>query len=155
MNIKNCIFFTEVITILSEKGEEKLAKATSKKSGNDEHDLDWYDRMGIKPPKELEEDYEIDENGMLTLGEGEFTYDFSTTFLDMTDFFRAVEADEFGAIIEFNDGKTYWVEEDVFEVYARIYYAQRSWFEILKDSVLEFFERFKNKKQIIDDGKQN
>ena len=145
----NYVFFTEVITILSEKGEEKMKKATTK-NPEAEHDLDFYDRLGLRPPKDLVEDENsmVDEDGYMQLEEGEFTYDFKNRFLDMSDFSTAVEADEFGTIIEFNNGMTYWIEEDLFEVYARIYVSRMNWFERFKESVSNLFRR---KKEIVED----
>jgi len=141
MNKKQLVFFTEVITILSEAGEKKLERATAKKP-SDEHDLDFYDRLGIRPPKDLEaEESEIDEDGMMVLKEGEFTYDFLNRFFDIADFFSAVEGDEFGTIISFKNGSEYLVDEDIIEVYARIHFAQRSWSEKVGDSIIEFFSR--------------
>ena len=142
----NYVFFTEVITILSEKGEEKMKKATAK-NPEAEHDLDFYDRLGLKPPKDLIDtsDSEIDEDGFMKLNEGEFTYDFQNRFIDMSDFFTAVEADEFGTIIEFNNGMTYWVDEDLFEVYARIYVSRMNWFERFKESVSHLFGAIKKR----------
>jgi hypothetical protein len=141
----NYVFFTEVITILSEKGEEKVKKATSK-SSDSEYDLDFYDKLGMKPPKELlNEENLISEDGFMKLEEGEFTYDFQNRFLDMTDFSTAVEAEEFGTLIQFKDGREYFVEEDIFEVYGRIKVAQMTPFEVFKESVIYFFGEIKNK----------
>lgn len=143
MSKKQLVFFTEVITILSEAGEKKLEKATSKKP-RDEHDLDFYDRLGLRPPKDLqEEESEIDENGMMKLAEGEYTYDFISRFFDISNFFSAVEGDKFGTVISFTSGEEYLVDEDIIEVYARIHYAQRNWRERIYDSVVEFFSRKK------------
>ena len=71
MSKKKLVYFTEVVTVLSEVGEKRLKDALSNKSDDD---LDFYDRLGLKPPKDTEES--IDENGMMTLKEGEYTYDF-------------------------------------------------------------------------------
>ena len=153
MSKKKLVFLTEVITILSEKGEEKLAKATSKKPDEDSSGMpyEWYIENNLRPPIGLEpSEDEIDSDGMMILKEGEFTYDFLNRFFDVSDFFTAVEGDEFGTVITFLNGREYLVDEDILEVYERIRYAQRDWFERLKDSVLVFFAKFKNKKQILD-----
>jgi hypothetical protein len=143
MSKKVFVFFTEVITILSEAGEKKLERATAKKP-SDEHDLDFYDRLGLRPPKDLEEDEsEIYDEGFMKLKEGEYTYDFLNHFFDISDFFSAVEGDEFGTIISFKNGSKYLVDEDIIEVYARIHFAQRSWSERVYDSIVEFFSRKK------------
>lgn len=153
----NYVFFTEIITILSEKGEEKMKKATNK-NPEAEHDLDFYDRLGLRPPKDLVEDESsmVDEDGYMKLEDGEFTYDFKNRFIDMTNFYTAVEADEFGTVLEFNNGMTYWVDEDLFEVYARIYVSRMNWFERFKESVkeLRFSNLFRRKKEILEDKQE-
>lgn len=144
MNIKKCIFITEVVTILNEAGEEKLKKATSKE--DNEYDLDFYDRLGIKPPDNLKDTRpEIDENGFMELAPHELTYDFQNRFIDITDLLTVVEADEFGTVLEFNNGLSYWAEEDLFEIYARIYVTQMSWFERVKESVSTFFGEIRSR----------
>jgi hypothetical protein len=140
MSKKRLVYFTEIVTVLSEVGEKRLKDALSNKSDDD---LDFYDRLGLKPPKDTEES--IDENGMMTLKEGEYTYDFINRFFDVSDFFSAVEGDEIGTIIEFNNGKSFLVEEDIIEVYERIQYSQRNWFKKIIDFILE---KFSNKKNI-------
>ena len=144
----NYVFFTEVITILSEKGEEKVKKATSNSEFTDENDLPlaWYKENNLKPPKDLiDNEPVVSEDGFMKLEEGEFTYDFQNRFLDMTDFSSAVEAEEFGTLIQFKDGREYFVEEDIFEVYGRIKVAQMTPFEVFKESVIYFFGEIKNK----------
>ena len=145
----NYVFFTEVITILSEKGEEKLSKVNSNVETKDENgfSLEWYKENNLRPPKDLVEDEGsmVDEDGYMQLEDGEFTYDFQNRFIDMSDFFTAVEADEFGTIIEFNNGMTYWAEEDLFEIYARIYVSRMNWFERFKESVSHLFGAIKKK----------
>lgn len=146
MSKKKLVFFTEVITILSEAGEKKLERATAKKPSNDDSgmSLEWYLENNLKLPKDLEaEESEIDEDGMMVLKEGEFTYDFLNRFFDIADFFSAVEGDEFGTIISFKNGSEYLVDEDIIEVYARIHFTQRSWSERVGDSIIEFFSRKK------------
>ena len=139
------IFFTEVVKILSEKGEEKVKKATTK-NPNLEHDLDFYDRLGMRPPKDLiENEPVVSEYGFMKLEEGEYTYDFKNRFIDVTDLVSASEGDEFGTVLEFKDGTDYFVEEDIFEVYARIKVAQMNKFEIFKESIIYFFGEIKNK----------
>lgn len=157
MSIKNYIFFTEVITILNEVGEKKLKKATSTSQPKDENGFtaEWYEDMGLPIPDSLVDDRpEIDEEGFMKLEEGEFTYDFQNRFIDMKGFSGAVEADEFGTVIEFYDGRSYWIEEDLFEVYTRIYLSQMNWFEKIKESVFNFFREIKNK-LTKENGKQN
>lgn len=144
---KKYIFVTEVITILSEAGEKKLEKATAKKP-NDNSDsgmpLEWYLENNLRPPLDLKsEESEIDDEGFMKLKEGEYTYDFVNRFIDITNFFSAVEGDEFGTVISFTSGEEYLVDEDIIEVYARIHYAQRSWSERVYDSIAEFFSRKK------------
>lgn len=145
----NYVFFTEVITILSEKGEEKLSKVNSNVEAKDENGftLEWYKENNLRPPKDLENETEllVSEDGFMKLDEGEFTYDFQNRFIDMSDFFTAVEADEFGTIIEFNNGMTYWAEEDLFEIYARIYVSRMNWFERFKESFSHLFGAIKKK----------
>lgn len=145
----NYVFFTEVITILSEKGEEKLSKVNSNVEAKDENGftLEWYKENNLRPPKDLENEMDslVSEDGFMKLDEGEFTYDFQNRFIDMADFFTAVEADEFGTVIEFNNGMIYWVEEDIFEVYARIYVSRMNWFERFKESVSHLFSAIKKK----------
>jgi hypothetical protein len=146
MSKKKYIFVTEVITILNEAGEKKLKEATSDGEATDEHGrtAEWYEDIGIPIPDSLvNRRPEIDEDGFMNLSPDEFTYDFQNRFIDMTDFFTAVEADEFGTIIQFNNGVTFWLEEDLFEVYARIYVSQMNWFERFKESVSLFFSRKK------------
>jgi hypothetical protein len=141
----NYIFFTQVVTILSEKGEERVKQVTTK-NPELEHDLDFYDRLGIRPPKDLvQNDSVVSEDGFMKLEEGEYTYDFKNRFIDITDLVSAVEGDEFGTVLEFKDGTDYFVEEDLFEVYARIKVAQMSKFEVFKESVIYFFGEIKNK----------
>lgn len=149
MSIKNYIFFTEVITILNEAGEKKVKEATSSEELTDENGftLEWYEENNLRPPSELlnSKKSEIDEDGFMELSSDEFTYDFQNRFIDITDFLTAVEADEFGTLIQFNSGREYWVEEDLFEVYARIYLSKMNWFERFKESVFNFFREIKNK----------
>lgn len=149
MNIKNYIFFTEVKTILNEAGEKRVKEATSTGEPTDENGftLEWYEENNLRPPSELLnfKKPEIDEDGFMTLSKDELTYDFSVTFLDMTNFFRAVEADEFGTILEFNDDLSYWVEEDIFEVYARIQVSQMNRFQRFKESVSYFFGEIRSR----------
>lgn len=147
MNIKKCIFITEVITILNEAGEKKLKEATSAEELTDENGftLEWYEENNLRPPSDLlkSKKSEIDSEGFMHLSPDELTYDFQNRFIDITDLLTVVEADEFGTIIQFNNGLEYWAEEDIFEIYARIYVTQMSWFERVKESVSNFFTRNK------------
>ena len=144
----NYIFFSEVITILSEKGEEKVKQATSNVESEDENGLtlDWYKENNLRPPKDLvQNESVVSKDGFMKLEEGEYTYDFKNRFIDITDLVSAVEGNEFGTILEFKDGTDYFVEEDIFEVYARIKVSQMNNFEIFKESVIYFFGEIKNK----------
>jgi hypothetical protein len=149
MGIKNYMFFTEIDTILNEAGEKKLKEATSGVEPKDENGYtrEWFEEMNIPVPDHLLNNRpEIDEDGYINLSPDELTYDFKNRLIDMTDFFTAVEADEFGTLLQFHSGREYWVEEDIFEVYARIYVSQMNWFERFKESVSLFFTRAKKRK---------
>lgn len=156
MNIKKCIFITEVITILNEAGEKKLKEATSEAVLKDEngYTAEWFEDMGLPVPDNLKDTRpEIDENGFMELAPDELTYDFQNRFIDITDLLTVVEADEFGTVLEFKNGLSYWAEEDLFEIYARIYVTQMSWFERIKESVSTFFGALKDKLTNKNNGK--
>lgn len=150
---KKYIFITEIITILSEKGEEKLSKANSNIEIKDDNgfSLEWYTENNLRPPKDLLENQnsEISEDGYMKLNEDEFTYDFKNRFIDITNFTTAVEADEFGTILEFSDGRDYWIEEDIFEIYDRIHVSQMNRFEKISKFIYQFLgeilRKLKNK----------
>lgn len=159
MNIKKCIFITEVITILNEAGEKRVKEATSAEEPTDENGftLEWYEENNLRPPSDLlkSKKSEIDSEGFMNISADELTYDFQNRFIDITDLLTVVEADEFGTIIQFNNGMEYWCEEDIFEMYARIYVTQMSWFERVKESVSTFFGALKDKLTNKNNGKQN
>lgn len=126
-NKKRLVFFTEIVTVLSEAGEKRLKEAIDN-IPNSENDLDFYDRLGLKPPKDLNTS-DISEDGLMSLKEGEYDYEFVTLLLDISNFSSASESSEIGTIIQLNDDKKYLVEEDIYEVYDMIKYAQMNWFE--------------------------
>ncbi len=135
MNKKQIIYLTKINTILSEKGKEKLDKVKNKKSDPDSMPYEWYLENGLRPPPGLEPSEEIDEDGMIELKEGEYTYEFKELVIDIQDFFYAEEASTVGSIVVFHNGEEFHVEEDAMDVYALIYLAQRTWFEKLIDKL--------------------
>ena len=145
---KQIIYVNELYTILSEKGEERLKKATSKSedvtSEEDGMPYEWYLENNLKPPKGLEpSEDEIDEEGFIHLKEDEFEFNVRDRILDIKDFRSAVEADEFGSIIQMIDGEEYHVEEDVFLIFALIEMAQRTKLERIVGYIKDKLKRNK------------
>lgn len=127
------IHLSELYTVLSEKGAERLKAVTTKAEDNDEDGMpyEWYIENNLKPPKGLEPSEDaIDEDGFLTLNEGEFEYNTRSLILEVSDFRSATEAEE-GSIVRMKDGEEYHVAEDAFEVYALVKLVQMNYLEKL------------------------
>jgi len=151
MSKKEFVYLTEVVTVLSEKGEKRLNSVNNKGQAKDEngYTAEWFRDMGIRPPKHLEEQENIDDSNdeYIELKEGEFTYQFVEIIVDLQKIYKVTNVDDFGSIIELDNGEAVRIEETVEDVFFIIAYAQRGWFEKLKDSVSIFFRRIKCKLQ--------
>lgn len=152
MKKKEMIFLTEVVTVLSEKGEKRLNKVNAKTKSDDDEGgmpLEWYLENNLKPPKHLkEQEDEYDSDGYIELKEGEFAYEFVEIIVDLQRIYKVTNVDDFGSILELDNGEAVRIEENVEDVFFIISYAQRGWFEKLKESVFTFFRRIIGKNRV-------
>jgi hypothetical protein len=138
------LYLNSVVQIPNEKGEQKIKKALNGVP-KDENGMSakWYEDMGIKPPKNLEESPEIDENGMIFLQEEEFDYDFVDCILRLDDFSSCVDNEKIGSILYTRDGDEMWIEQTSEEIYAYITVLTRHWSTIIADNIIYYFNFFR------------
>src|SRR3989337_2046905 len=148
------LFLSSVITVPSSKGEAKIAKALNRGKSKPKTDdygrnLEWYEENQLTPPLELrgevEENSEIDENGIMHLKDDEFEYDFVDCVLRLDDFSSCIDNQEIGAVIYTKHGDELWVAESSEEIYGYIGVITRPWYTVLVDSIKYYFNSFLRK----------
>ena len=141
------LYLNAVVTVPNEKGEKKVKRALDGKVKDENwKSAEWYEDMGLLPPKNVEEDNEIDENGMVYLKEDEFDYDFVDCILRLDDFASCTNNEKIGCIIYTVSGDELWVEEKSEEIFAYITVITRPWYTVLADDIIYYFNFFRRKK---------
>lgn len=147
MTKKKYLYLTEISTIISEKGEEKIKRIERGSSGIKRDSFgrsaEFYEDLNIPIPDELleeDEDGGIDDEGMIQLEEGEFEYDFNDCLIDLDDFSCAMNHNEFGSNIYLKNQFYIRVEETVEEINLQIAILQLTrldkfniWWETIKN----------------------
>ena len=147
---KQFLFLTEVITVLNEKGEERLNKNSNPKKLTDDHghSAEWYEDMNLPvPPELLNNNTDVDDDGYMSLNDDEIEYEYLDTILDYSDFMKATNHTEgFGSLVTLKNMLTFRVDEDRDEIYGQILYNERGWFERLRDDVRSWYYNFRQKR---------
>lgn len=149
MTKRKYLHLTEIVTVISEKGEEKIKRIERGNSGGIKRDsygrsAENYEDMGLPVPEELLEkvEDEIDSDGNIELVDDEFEYVFNDCLISLDSFDFASDHNETGSFLYFKRRrKCIHVEETVEEIYAQIWYLNRTW----KDKIEGLLERIKNK----------
>lgn len=149
------LYLNSVITIPNSEGEKKIAKALGNKEKTDDNgkNLEWYKDMGLRPPKDMEEDDvpKISEDGFMKLKPSEFEYDFVDYILKLDDFSSCMDDQEIGSVITTDKGETIWIEETAEEVYGYITILTRPWHIVAIDNLKYYFQfllrKIKDKKK--------
>lgn len=129
------LVLTSVTTEINEKGQKKLDKVNKKQVSFDEDNppegtVEWFRKLGIKPPKDLEEDTPIvDKNGMMELEEDEVEYIHNEVIIDRSDFSTAIDTSDGLTTVYTKSGVIIDVIEDTDDIYAQIFLLDQSWFD--------------------------
>lgn len=131
------LILTRLVNKVNEKGQARINKALEKESelDSDEMSPDFYDRLGLQPPKELDIEREIDKEGNIRLDEDEIDNIEVDLILRLSEFEMAEEGDFEGSIITTKSGREIDVVESALEVYSQIEDLERNWFEIFCDKI--------------------
>ena len=155
MSKTKLLWLTEVRTILTKQGEERLSKLVVPTQEDEdapkEGTKQWFLNMGIQPPRDLEEtSSEIDSEGMVQLKDGEFEYDYFEIIVDKKSFLRAVEDADFGSEVTLKDGTVISVVEPVHEIFYQIKLVDMSFLERVWNDIKMFFLKKENQDFEID-----
>ena len=124
------LYLTSYTVVPNEKGEEKVKKANKQEDG--EHiqgSRAWYESLGVKPPKDLEEDkVEIDSEGYVSLNEDEVEVIGSVVIVKLNDFSMVIDDEEFTAVW-LNNGTFVRVQESALEIDFQIDQLNKSFFQ--------------------------
>ena len=138
------LYLNSVITIPNSEGEKKIVKALENKEKTDDNgkNLEWYKDMGLRPPKDMEEEDvpEISEDGFMKLKPSEFEYDFVDCVLRLDDFSSCIDNQEIGSIIYTRHADEIWVEESSEEIYGYITILTRPWYIVAVDNLKYYFQ---------------
>lgn len=138
-------FFTEIRTILSEVGEKRLESINNSSEESDNpYNYEWFIENNIEPPSYLKPNQsEIDEDGMVTLGDDDLTYTYNYMLINTSNFSHASE-EEMGTLLMFLDGREYLVEESLEEVYIKINYKKwRQWLLVKWVGLLNYLKNLR------------
>lgn len=139
------LYLTGVTTIPNEAGEEKIARANGKKTDDNQgYSKEFFREMGIRPPKELEDDPEYDEDGRVILTESDLE-DVNVEVAIPLHLFGGAEDLVNGTTLVYTSyGYSFCVEETTDEITSYIHYLSQSWWEKTKASIKMYFRK-KNK----------
>lgn len=136
------LYLTGISTVPNESGEEKIAKANGKKpEDNQGYSKEFFKEMGIKPPKDLEDEPEYDEEGRVILRESD---------LEDVNVEIAIPLHLFGGSEDLVDGTTlvyttynyvFTVEETTDEITSYIHYLSQTWWQKTKASIKMYFRK--------------
>lgn len=119
---------TTVNKVPNEKGREKIDRVNNPpEASEDFKPLEWYEDMGLKPPKEilLSED-DVDEDGFINLMEDEVEDSLSILLLPFDNFGGAEGGEEITTVYT-KSGEVFTVVEEIGEIYGTILYQNMSW----------------------------
>lgn len=113
MNKPKLLYLTKVGKVVNEKGRQKIDMAIEKEKsmGNNSGEMpkSWYLENGLKPPADLDDEPEIDEEGFINLTEEE---------MEDTYFRVVLNYDDFGMVIDNEDYTTVYTKSGMYvEVY--------------------------------------
>lgn len=148
------LVLTEVLTDVNDKGKKRIDEALAKKNNRDDEaksgviNKKWFEEQGLPVPPQYQdekEEPEIGEDGFIDLEDDELEYVYFDLIVDLKQFIRAHDLEDFGSLVYFKDGGVVRVEEDTDEIFGQIRYLTH------KPSVLEKItdwlkEKFRNKK---------
>lgn len=121
---------TTINKVPNEKGREKIDRVNNPpETSEDYKSLEWYEDMGLKPPKEillLEND--VDEDGFINLMEDEVEDSLSILLLPFDNFAGAESGEEITTVYT-KSGEVFSVVEDVTEIYGLILYQNMSFWK--------------------------
>lgn len=121
---------TTINKVPNEKGREKIDRVNNPpETSEDYKSLEWYEDMGLKPPKEillLEND--VDEDGFVNLMEDEVEDSLSILLLPFDNFAGAESGEEITTVYT-KSGEVFSVVEDVTEIYGLILYQNMSFWK--------------------------
>lgn len=137
--MKYKILHLSIVTqIVNEEGKKLLEKASTNQTKKGESlTLDDYDRLGLKPPKELlEDDIERDEDGRVILDEEHLDYEETFCAIPIKNIDSWMEHENIGTIVYMKSSMVYHVFEEVDEITDYINYLNtpqyKKWWVELK-----------------------
>ena len=119
------LILTTVNKVPNERGLEKINRVNN--PPEDYKSLEWYEDMGLKPPKEillLEDD--VDEDGFINLMEDEVEDSLSVLLLPFDNFGCAEQGEELTTVYA-KSGEVFTVVEGIEEIYGLIRYQNTPW----------------------------
>lgn len=127
------LILTTVNKVPNEKGKEKIDRVNNPPELEEDYkSLEWYEDMGLKPPKEilLSED-DVDEDGFINLMEDEVEDVLSVLLLPFDNFGCAEQGEELTTVYT-KSGEVFTVVEGIEEIYGTILYQNMSWWQKMK-----------------------
>lgn len=124
------LLLTTVNKVPNEKGKEKINRVNNPPELEEDYKpLEWYEDMGLKPPKEilLSED-DVDEDGFINLMEDEVEDALSVLLLPFDNFGCAEQGEELTTVYT-KSGEVFMVVEGIEEIYGTILYQNMPWWQ--------------------------
>jgi hypothetical protein len=110
------IFLTVVHQVVNEKGEALIEKAMNTDNREQGLPRSWYTEQNLRPPKDLEEGVELDEDGAVILDEEHLEYDSLKCTVIAKNIDSYTEAAEIGSVVYTRTGLSYHVYETIEEI---------------------------------------
>jgi hypothetical protein len=127
------LLLTTVNKVPNEKGKEKINRVNNPPELEEDYKpLEWYEDMGLKPPKEiLLSDDDVDEEGFINLKEDEVEDALSVLLLPFDNFGCAEQGEELTTVYT-KSGEVFTVVEGIEEIYGTILYQNMPWWQKMK-----------------------
>lgn len=124
------LILTTVNKVPNEKGKEKINRANNPPELDEDYkSLEWYEDMGLKPPKELLlSNGDVDEYGFINLTEDEVEDSLSVLLLPFDNFGCAEQGEELTTVYT-KSGEVFTVVEGIEEIYGTILYQNMPWWQ--------------------------
>nr|DAI89584.1 MAG TPA: hypothetical protein [Caudoviricetes sp.] len=143
------LYLNVVTQVVNEEGEELLERASGKKP-KDVGGLtrEWFTEQGLKPPSDLEDDIERDEDGAVFLDEKHLNYEALAVTIPLKNIDSWIEDSDIGSIIYMKSGLFYHVYETTEEIDDYVNYVCLTRLQELRINIKIWFENiFSQKKE--------
>lgn len=131
------LVLTKLVNKVNEKGQTRITEALEKKSQLEEEGLtpEFYDKLGLIPPKSKDRKGEIDEEGNIRLEIDEIDDIAVDVIFRLSEFQSAEEGDYEGSIVTLKSGLEFDVMESAIEIQLQIEELEMTLFDKIKNYI--------------------